>query len=306
MSTDGFITPESEEILSPGWLGLRIPKACVLGLGLIGGSWAGALHCAGWEVFAVDPVKASIEEAMRRGWIQTGWAELPTFIEADLIVLALPLQELENGLEQLAGRIPKGAIVTDVGSLKSEICRKSRRNALEDAYKFNFIGGHPMTGSERSGFGVADPDLFRGYPYVLTPAEDCPRQVIQRLVEIVQGFGANVVFRKPEDHDAEVAMVSHIPHLLAVALTLATQNSTKEQGSALALAGRSFREITRIADSSPEMWKEILVRNADAILDGLTHWEQSMRELRQCVEQGDGESIAEAFRKAHQIRDYLK
>ena len=305
MVTNGF-TPENEEILSLGWLDLRTPKACVLGLGLIGGSWAGALHCAGWEVFAVDPDKASLEEALRRGWIQTGWVELPAFLEVDLIVLALPLQELENGLEQLVGRLPKGAIVTDVGSLKTEICQKSRRNGLEDAYTFNFIGGHPMTGSERSGFGVADPDLFRGYPYVLTPAEDCPQRVIQKLVETVQGFGAKVVFRKPEDHDAEVAMVSHIPHLLAVALTLATQNATKEQGSALALAGRSFREITRIADSSPEMWKEILVRNSEAILDGLTHWEQSMRELREWVEQGDGESIAEAFRKAHQIRGYLK
>ncbi|GAB6154907.1 prephenate dehydrogenase/arogenate dehydrogenase family protein [Desulfosporosinus burensis] len=303
MLTDGLINSENEEFLTPGWSGLRIPKACILGLGLIGGSWAGALQRAGWEVFAVDPEKASLDKAVRRGWILAGWTAMPQFIDVDLVVLALPIEELENGLEQLMGRIPKGAIVTDVGSLKTDICRKSRHNGFGGPYNFNFIGGHPMTGSEQSGFGVADPDLFRGYPYVLTPTSDSSPVAVGRLVELVQGFGAKVVFREANDHDVEVAMVSHIPHLLAVALTLAAQDVSKEGESTLALAGRSFRDITRIADSSPEMWKEIMVRNADAILDGLTHWEQRMRELRECLEQGDGESIAEAFRKAHAIRD---
>lgn len=303
MLIDELIIPANEETFSPGWSGLRIPKACVLGLGLIGGSWAGALHRTGWEVFAVDPEKASLDEAVRRGWIRTGWEELPRFIDVDLIVLALPLYELENGLEQLVGRIPRGAIATDVGSLKTEICQKFRRNSLTDSYGFNFVGGHPMTGSEQSGFGVADPDLFRGYPYVLTPTKDSSEEAVQRLTELIQGFGAKVVFREPKDHDAEVAMVSHIPHLLAVVLTLAAQDASREGASTLALAGRSFRDITRIADSSPEMWKEIMVRNADAILDGLTHWEQRMRELREYLEQGDGEAIAEAFRKANALRN---
>lgn len=291
-----------EEILTPGWTGLRIPKACILGLGLIGGSWAGALHLSGWEVFAVDPEKASIDEAMCRGWVQAGWTEMPQFLEVDLVVLALPLQALAKGYNQLVGRIPKGTIVTDVGSLKTEICQKSRINAQTGSVDFYFVGGHPMTGSEQSGFGVSDPNLFRGYPYVLTPVTDCPQHVVQKLVEVVQGFGAIVVFREPRDHDVEVAMVSHIPHLLAVALTLATQDASQGGGSALALAGRSFRDLTRIADSSPEMWKEIMVRNSAAILGGLTLWEQRIKELRECLQQGDGEAIAEAFRKAHVVR----
>ena len=291
-----------EEILTPGWSGLRKPKACILGLGLIGGSWAGALHLSGWEVFAVDQEKASIDEAIRRGWVQAGWTEMPQFLEVDLVVLALPLQALAKGYNQLVGRIPKGTIVTDVGSLKTEICQKSRINEQTGSFDFYFVGGHPMTGSEQSGFGVSDPNLFRGYPYVLTPVTDCPGHVVQKLVEVVQGFGAIVVFRKPRDHDVEVAMVSHIPHLLAVALTLATQDASQGEGSALALAGRSFRDLTRIADSSPEMWKEIMVRNSEAILGGLTLWEQRIKELRECLQQGDGEAIAEAFRKAHVVR----
>ena len=162
-----------------------------------------------------------------------------------------------------------------------------------------------MTGSEQSGFGVSDPNLFRGYPYVLTPLTDCPQHVVQKLVEVVQGLGAIVVFREPIDHDVEVAMVSHIPHLLAVALTLATQDTSQGGGAALELAGRSFRDLTRIADSSPDMWKEIMVRNSAAILGGLTLWEQRIKELRECLQQGDGEAIAEAFRQAHMVRDAL-
>ncbi|ODA40400.1 prephenate dehydrogenase/arogenate dehydrogenase family protein [Desulfosporosinus sp. BG] len=294
-----------EVILTPGWSGLRIPKACIFGLGLIGGSWAGALHRIGWEVFAVDPEEASIDEAVRRGWIQAGWTEMPHFLEVDLVVLALPLQDLAKGYDQLVGRIPRGSIVTDVGSIKMEICHKSRINAQNGSCDFHFVGGHPMTGSEQSGFGVADPGLFMGYPYVLTPEVDCPQQVVQKLVGIVQEFGAKVVFREAREHDAEVAMVSHIPHLLAVALTLATQDASKEQGSALELAGRSFRDLTRIADSSPEMWKEVLLRNAPAILDGLTLWEKRIKELRECIQQRAGEDIAEAFRKAHEVRKFI-
>jgi prephenate dehydrogenase len=292
-----------EDSLTPGWSGLRIPKACIIGLGLIGGSWAGALHLSGWEVFAVDREKASLDEAIARGWIQTGWTEMPQFLEVDLVVLALPLQAFANGYDQLIGRISKGTIVTDVGSIKGEICKKSEDSAQAGSGAFYFVGGHPMTGSEQSGFMVADAHLFRGYPYVLTPAADCPEDVVRKLAEVVQGFGAEVVLRDPKDHDIEVAMVSHIPHIFAGALTLATQDASQDGKSAFALGGRSFQDITRIADSSPEMWKEVLVRNAKAILGGLTLWEQRIKELREYLEQGDKEAIAEAFRKAHAVRE---
>lgn len=304
MSADGFTNNPDWEILSPGWCGLRRPRACIMGLGLIGGSWAGALHLAGWEVFGIDAEEASIAEAVRRGWLQTGWQDMPERLDVDLVVLALPLQALERGLHGLAGRLPKGAVVTDVGSLKAEICSAAAANP-EVRKNFYFVGGHPMTGSEQSGFRAANPDLFRGYPYVLTPADHCPPQVVEKLVTVVQGFGAKVVFREPADHDKEVAMVSHIPHLLAVALTLAAQDASQQEESTLALAGRSFRDITRIADSSPDMWREILVRNSEAVLGGLTLWEERIKELKESLERGEGESVAEAFRQAHAARRHI-
>ena len=295
-----------EELLTPGWLGLRKPKACILGFGLIGGSWAGALYRSGWEVVAVDPEQASIDAAVGRGWIQAGWTEIPSFMDVDLVVLALPLQEFATGLAKLAGRVPSRAIVTDVGSIKAEICHIAELRSQDESSTFYFIGGHPMTGKEQSGFQVADANLFRGFPYVLTPAVDCPQEAIQKLAELIRGFGANVVFRKPKEHDLEVGMISHIPHLLAVALTLAAQDVSEDGDSAFALAGRSFREITRIADSSPTMWKEVLVRNSDAVLCGLNLWEKRVQELREFIEQGDKEAIAEAFGKAYAVRSCLR
>lgn len=291
--------------MTQGWSGIRRPKACVFGLGLIGGSWAGALHQNGWEVIAVEPEKASIEEALDRKWIQAGFTETPDFIDVDLVVLALPLHKLVRSLERLVGRIPNRTVVTDVGSLKMEICEESSIRTQGDSAYYYFVGGHPMTGSEQSGFKVSNPNLFRGYPYVLTPADDCPQDVLFKLEELLINFGAKVEFRQPKVHDEEVAMVSHIPHLLAVALTLATEDASEEGSSALALAGRSFREITRIVDSSPEMWKEIMIKNSSAILGGLNLWEQRINELRGHIQQGNGEPIAEAFRKAHTIRECI-
>ncbi|WP_407311065.1 prephenate dehydrogenase [Desulfosporosinus sp. SB140] len=289
------------DILTPGWSGLRVPKACIFGLGLIGGSWAGGLHHLGWDVAAVDTEEASIAEAIRRGWLQEGWSAVPEYLDVDLIVLALPLQELMKGFKHLMAKIPKGVIITDVGSIKSEVCRKWQEESFKDSDVY-FVGGHPMAGSEQSGFEAADPNLFRGYPYVLTPAADCPDPVLQKLVQLVLAMGAKVELREPSLHDRHVAMVSHIPHILAVTLTLAAKDASQEGESLLSLAGRSFRELTRIADSSPEMWKEIMVRNSKSILDGLTLWEKRVKEFREFLQNEDGEKIAEEFRLAHNIR----
>lgn len=292
-----FLKPDG--VLAPGWLGQRRPRACVIGLGLIGGSWAGALNKLGWRVTAVDSVSQSLEQAKALGWIEDGFIEIPSILDVDLIVLALPLPLMLTGLSSLAGKVKPGVIVTDVGSLKREICLKAVEILGKEIY---FVGGHPMAGSERSGFASADPGLFRGYPYVLIPADDCPEDVVNGMVQLVEKCGAHVVLRPTERHDLEVAMVSHLPHLLALALTLATADIADEQGSALQLAGRSFREITRIVESSPEMWQEIMIKNSEAILSGLDLWQKRLDGLRKLIEENDGEGISGAFRAAAKIR----
>ncbi|MHB1652283.1 MAG: prephenate dehydrogenase [Desulfitobacteriaceae bacterium] len=292
---------KADGLLSPGWLGQRRPRACIIGLGLIGGSWAGALHKRGWWVAAVDSSAQGLEQAQERGWIEEGYSEIPATLDIDLVILALPLSFLMSGRVDLAGKVSPGAIVTDVGSLKEEICRYMPEYLGQQV---SFIGGHPMTGSEKSGFDAANPELFNGFPYVLIPM-NCPENAVASLEGLVESCGAHVVRREAERHDIEVAMVSHIPHLLALALTLAAQNTPNEEGTALQLAGRSFREGTRVVESSPAMWKEIMVKNSEAILSGLELWQKHLDELRTFIEEKDGESIAEAFRLAAKIRQKM-
>lgn len=295
-----MLAKQAEPLLSAGWSGDRIPRACIVGLGLIGGSWAGALYKLGWHVSAVEQDPESLNQAINRGWIQEGWTDIPLEIDVDLVIVALPLHRMLESLDNLIGRLKSGVIVTDVGSIKTEISLKASEFRQRGIY---FIGGHPMAGSEKSGFIVANPELFKGYPYVLIPEEDCPEQVVQQLEELVVSLGANVVLRQALKHDREVALISHIPHMLAVALTLAAQDVSDQGLSALQLAGRSFRELTRIADSSPEMWQEIFVRNNTAILEGLEYWQKRLNELSEFIRSGNGEGIARAFQQAHIIRE---
>jgi prephenate dehydrogenase len=202
----------------------------------------------------------------------------------------------------MMGCLKSGCIVTDVGSIKTEISLKSLEFAQRGIY---FIGGHPMAGSEKSGFAAADAELFRGYPYVLTPDEDCPRQVVDKLKGLIEGLGAKVIMRKAPKHDREVAMISHIPHMLAVALTLAARDLSDQGLSALQLAGRSFRDLTRIADSSPVMWREILVKNGPAILEGLKYWQKRIDDLEEFVRNGDREGITGAFNQARLVTESM-
>ena len=290
-----------QALLAPGWYGRRVPRACIIGLGVIGGSWAGALSRRGWTVWAVETEQASLDLAIQRGWVTTGFHEVPPCLDVDLVVIALPLPAMVEGFIALQGRLIPGAIVTDVGSIKGDICARAQSLLGEEVH---FIGGHPMAGSEKSGFAVADEKLFNGFPYALINCGE-KTEPLERLTGLIQSFGAKVVFRDQQKHDAEVALVSHIPHLLAVGLALAAAGSDGDPAS-LQLAGRSFRDITRIADSSPEMWQEIMVKNREAILKGLACWQSQLDKLTAYVQRADGEGIAEAFRQAHHVRSMLE
>lgn len=287
-------------LFSPGWLGERRPQAWVIGLGLIGGSWAATLSRLGWKVSALDTQPESLRFAERQNWIQEGQTEWPDQIEADLVILALPIQLLNAGLEHVLERVCEGAIITDVGSVKTEVGQSD--NQRRHVY---FVGGHPMTGSEKSGVQAAHAELFRNYPYVLVPRATSPQPVVDKLEALLHQIGAKVVLRTPEEHDRQVALVSHLPHLFAVALTLAILEESPSETSSIELAGRSFREMTRIADSSPEMWQEILIRNAPAVLASLDVWQGKLDGLRTWLEEKNGEEIAGAFRKAHSVRQGL-
>jgi prephenate dehydrogenase len=128
--------------------------------------------------------------------------------------------------------------------------------------------------------------------------------VIERFSELIQDLGAKVIFREHEEHDRQVAMVSHVPHLLALALAVSALEGFPE-GKPLEVAGRSFQDLTRLVDSSPEMWREILIRNAPAVLSSLEIWEEKIQEIRCLIEHHDGEGIIDVFDKAQQAREHV-
>ena len=292
-----------DQQLSPGWLGQRAPVAWILGLGLIGGSWAGALSARGWKVIGYDLDKISLETALSWGWIKSGCSRLPSHIDADLIILALPLKILLPIMADLKERVGKGTIITDVCSLKVQVAEKALRFTEQGAF---FIGGHPMTGSEKSGFQAANPDLFKGYPYVLTPDDHTPPQVVDRLAKLIKEMGAKLVYRKPLEHDREVGMISHLPHVLAVVLAQSTRDLERTEGLApIVLAGRSFRDMTRIADSSPKMWQDIFLNNRESLLESIDIWEKQMNYFKRYLQEMDEEGIEAAFKEAQEARKQL-
>ncbi len=258
-------------------------RILIAGLGLIGGSLALALRRSGYRgsIAAVSRPE-SLAEGRRLGAIDEGFGyeELPkAAAEADLIVLAAPIARIIEHLDEL-GRAPlrEGTVVTDVGSTKREILAAAAR-ALPS--RVHFVGGHPMAGSEKRGMAAADPFLFQNAYYILTGPDGAPTAPLDGLGDFIAGYtGARVVVLSAEKHDRIAAAISHLPQLLAVALV----NSLGELGplreDAVRLAAGGFRDMTRIASSPFEVWRDILSTNHLEIAGALDRFTARLGEVK--------------------------
>lgn len=230
------------------------PTVAVAGLGLIGGSIARGLTRCGWRVLGVDragPLKAARRaRAIARGFPSVTAAAR----EAQVVVLAAPPAANRSLLRQLAAMRPRPPVVTDVGSVKSAICAEARRRGL-----IGFVGGHPMAGSERSGFAAATPDLFRGRIWVLVHAPTAAPQA--RVVARLAGaLGARVKRMDAREHDRVVAFLSHVPQILSWAL-VRTAGRDPVAARHLDVAGPGFADMTRLSRSAQPLWRDILAEN---------------------------------------------
>ena len=256
-------------------------KIAILGLGLIGGSIALAAREI-WPaglVIAVD-AKDVLEQAMVRHAIDVAADEPYVISEADLVILAAPVRQNLELLEQLDDCIDKPAVITDVGSTKRAIVEAAR--ALPP--RFTFVGGHPMGGASRGGFQAARPDLFKGRPWIFTPHGDGSGEALEQLSAFVSAMGAAPRTMSAADHDALLAFLSHLPQLTASALMDVVGSGG---GDALALAGRGLIDTTRLAASPPGIWRDIAATNADEIRRALDALIARLTELRDDLEQGD-------------------
>lgn len=275
-------------------------RIAVVGVGLIGGSLG--LACkrvkACREVVGVSRPQ-TVEEALRVGAVDRGvdYADLADGIAgADAVFLCTPISRILSLIEEVMPRAGAGAVVSDVGSTKAEVVAKAR--ALGRA-GVHFIGGHPMAGSEKSGVTAADPFLFQNAIYVLTPAPGVPDAVQERFVALVRRIGAQPVVMPPEVHDRAAAAVSHLPQMIATALVGMVGQMDEGDGRFLRLAAGGFRDLTRIASSPYEMWRDICATNGPVIREMINRYVQRLIDLRDRV--GD-DALGEDFGYANRVR----
>ena len=276
-------------------------KIAIIGVGLIGGSFALALRRGRSDVhvIGIDRDAEALDIARRLGVID-GAASPGTPVGCDVILLAVPVRQMPLVLAQIASTLKPETVITDVGSTKQDVIAAARIALGEKISQF--VPGHPIAGREQGGVASADHELFEGKNVVLTPIAENTAQAIERVSALWHSCGARVVEMPAEAHDAVFAAVSHLPHLLAFALVdeLAARPNAK---TLFSFAASGFRDFTRIAGSSPEMWRDIALNNRDSLLRELTAYEARVAELRKALAIGNGEAIEAMMQRAKHARD---
>ncbi len=270
-------------------------RALVVGTGLIGGSLAWALRRRGWHVTGQDAEASATDRALERGLIDEAGAGL----DAEVAFVATPVAATASVAGSLLAdaRRERLIAVSDVSGVKAPVV-----GALHDP---RFIGGHPMAGSEQVGIDGADPELFVGATWVLTPTVETDPAAYSLLTAIVAELGADVLTLSPFDHDRLVAVVSHVPHLVAATLMNAATEGAKSDGALLRLAAGGFRDMTRVAAGQPSIWPDICADNAQAILQGLDRIVDDLRALRAKIASKDRSGLLELLARASTARREL-
>jgi cyclohexadieny/prephenate dehydrogenase len=218
---------------------------------------------------------------------------------SDLVVVCTPVDRISEMVRRIAPGLQEGAIVTDVGSTKSRICRASAHVIPEGA---SFIGAHPMAGSEKSGLSHARADLFRGRACLVTPLEDANAQAVERTVRFWRETGMEVTTVSPETHDEIVAHISHLPHLLASLLCL---QLSRKPAPWQAFSGNGLRDTTRIAAGNPEIWRSIFEENKDELLRALEGFEKELATMRSHLHNGEWAQVRHLLKRGQSYREEL-
>ncbi len=278
-------------------------KITVIGMGLIGGSMALALKRVNYGAWIVgyDLSIDSLESALRAGAIDQIAKSIQEAVrDSELVVLAVPVGHYGAIMRAMAPHLGKGVIVTDVGSVKGHVCQLAADILPETAV---FIGGHPMAGSEQGGFTAATPTLFENAYYFVTPQNNTSEDGLSRLRDLIQAMGAYPIPLKGAEHDKIAATISHIPHLAAVILVGLLESD--ERLSYQSFVGGGFRDTTRIASGSPEMWKDIFLYNRKEMLRGIQKLEQGIGEIKGYLEEKDEFNILRLLKNAKNTRDQI-
>lgn len=282
-------------------VGHLIPVLAVVGVGLIGGSFAAALRAAGQvgHVLGVGRNAQSLERACQLGLIDAAATPAQAAAQADVILLSTPVSGLGAVLAQMRPHLRDTTVLTDVGSTKAQVVQVACQALRERAGQF--VPGHPIAGAERSGPDAADPALYRGRLVILTPLADNSPAMLARVRACWQACGASIIDMDAQHHDRVLGSVSHMPHLLA-AVYMAQVAGADDADTRLALAGSGFRDFTRIAAGSPEMWRDIFLSNRAAMLSELAAVRAVLDQAEQAISRGDGEALRVMLERAAAAR----
>jgi len=277
-----------------------VPVLAVVGVGLIGGSFAAALRRIGQvgEIWGAGRRVATLDEACRLGLIDRA-VSLQEAARADLVLMAVPVGATRPTLDALAPHLGPHTVVTDAGSTKMDVVGAARE-AL-GARIGQFVPGHPIAGSERSGPAAAFAELYRGRTVILTPLDENPPAAVELVRQAWAACGAEIRTMRPDAHDTVLASVSHVPHLLAFAY-MAQVLDAADARLRLDLAGSGFRDFTRIAGGSSDMWRDIFLANRDAMMRETAAVRRVLDEFEQTMRQGDAAGLQAMLETVSQAR----
>ncbi|HEY3364788.1 MAG TPA: prephenate dehydrogenase [Symbiobacteriaceae bacterium] len=279
------------------------PVIVIWGVGLIGGALGMAWRRAGVAAEVVGIGRQPLDEAVRLGAIDRYVTDPAEGIaQADVLVLCAPVTTIIEQARRFARYVKPGAVVTDVGSTKLEIVWAWEEYLPAGA---SFVGGHPMFGREVTGVQNATPDLPKGCRWVLTPGRRDTPEALARIAALAEAAGGAVRVMSPVEHDDRVAVISHLPQVVATALAAAALQCENEMGGVLDLAAGGFRDTTRIAGSSAEIWTDIFLTNGGGVRAALASFRESLDALEAAVADGDAEAIAAIFARANEARRRL-
>jgi prephenate dehydrogenase len=274
-------------------------RVTIAGVGLIGGSLALSARAAGLlgEVVGLGRTTANLETALQRGIIDRYSVDpRDAARDADLLLLAVPVRSMAAVTRACAPALRPGAIVSDVGSVKELVVREVEAAVPSGV---SFVGAHPIAGTEASGAAAATTDLFRGSRCIITPGRRAAPDAVAKIRALWEGVGTQVSEMDAARHDQILAWVSHLPHAVAFSIVTALLDvdPTMQQ-----FAGPSFRDATRVAASSVEMWSDIFLANAAQVDDAIGQFVRVLQDLRQAIASGDATRVKERLARAHTAR----
>ncbi len=284
---------------------LKIPSVAVFGVGLIGGSLAKSLKKSGaaGHIIGVGRAMVNLQKAKDVGAIDEIQADpVQAAGDADLIVLATPVNTITELIRVIAPAMSKEKILTDVGSVKYGIVR-SARQAL-DHHIGQFVPGHPVAGREQSGIDAASGDLFENHKVILTPLPETNPDAVDRVRKMWESTGAQVKNMPVEDHDRVLSVTSHLPHILAYVM-MDFLSRSPDRSSCYEMTAGGFYDFTRTASSDPEMWRDISLMNSECLTRHIQEYQEKLEEVVCMIRKMDGKGIENLFASAKQARNLV-